>query len=587
MSYYDDSSLFVAPNGYKTSVLFAQKPMDANGQLAFTRSNSTATRVGPDGFIEKVRTNLLERSSLIVNWQTAQLTVDSTAVADPFGGTNAGRYSASGVASAYVFPFNAPSVTSGTTYTGSYYVKDVDANYVQLTFGTGGFGSVQYQNFDLTNGTKGSGAGSTSTITSVGNGWYRITLTATATATSTAGMVCVVIPSASSARLATANAGQTFEASAYQMEVGDIATDYIPTTTAAVSVGPVANIPRIDYLGGGCGKLLLEPQRTNLITFSENFDNAAWTKTNTTITANDEVSPDGYTNADKITDNANNTQHRVYQGISVTSGTSYTASIFVKNDDKGDFAINFTASGFASTQIVFNLINGTVTSGTGTIQDYGNGWYRISATAAANVTGSGLIGFNLGNGGGYVGSGQSVFIYGAQIEAASYATSYINTLAAAVTRGADACSKTGISSLIGQTEGVIFIEFEKSQSGYNYYSISDGTTNNWIFIGQDADNPDRLRAYVKAGTVTTDIFVGPVANGTYKMAMGYKNNDVVFYVNGTLRGTDTSTTIPSGLSAFALTNLPSSSSSLTNKVSQAILFKTRLSNSELASLTTL
>ena len=59
MSYYDDSSLFVAPNGYKTSVLFAQKPMDANGQLAFTRSNDTATPVGPDGLIEKVRTNLI------------------------------------------------------------------------------------------------------------------------------------------------------------------------------------------------------------------------------------------------------------------------------------------------------------------------------------------------------------------------------------------------------------------------------------------------------------------------------------------------------------------------------------------------
>jgi hypothetical protein len=201
----------------------------------------------------------------------------------------------------------------------------------------------------------------------------------------------------------------------------------------------------------------MEPQRTNLVTFSEQMDNAAWTKTNVTITANDEVSPDGYTNADKITDNANNTQHRVSQTISVTSGTSYTASIFVKNDDKGDFAINFTASGFSSTQIVFNLINGTVTSGTGTIQDYGNGWYRISATEAANVTGSGTIGFNLGNGGSYVGSSQSVFIYGAQLESsASYPTSYIPTNGTSVTRVADASFKTGISDLIGQTEGTLF-----------------------------------------------------------------------------------------------------------------------------------
>jgi hypothetical protein len=58
MSYFDDASLVMIPSGYKTSKVYSVKPTDGTGDLAFTRSNDTATRVGPDGLIEKVRTNV-------------------------------------------------------------------------------------------------------------------------------------------------------------------------------------------------------------------------------------------------------------------------------------------------------------------------------------------------------------------------------------------------------------------------------------------------------------------------------------------------------------------------------------------------
>jgi hypothetical protein len=424
-------------------------------------------------------------------------------------------------------------------------------------------------------------------LTSIGGGWYRCRVTV-------ANCFKYVLDYTKADTNTDHNAelAGTLNIWSGQVESGDIATNYIETTSAAVSVGPVNDEPRLTYdpVNPTAPSLLMEPQRTNLVTFSEQMDNAAWTKTNVTITANDEVSPDGYTNADKITDNATNTQHRVSQTISVTSGTSYTASIFVKNDDKGDFAINFTASGFSSTQIVFNLINGTVTSGTGTIQDYGNGWYRISATEAANVTGSGTIGFNLGNGGSYVGSSQSVFIYGAQLESsASYPTSYIPTNGTSVTRVADAASKTGISSLIGQTEGVLFYDFVWGgaiSATADYPIVLSGSDFN-NFVGLNTTfNSNQLLAYSGGSIVAAIAGADFVIGQRYKIALAYKANDFVYYVNGTLQGSDTSGAVPIGLANFQMVT-PFGSKSTAQNANSILFFPTRLSNATLATLTSL
>jgi hypothetical protein len=256
MSYFDDASLVMIPSGYKDQKVYSVKPIDGSGDLTFTRSNDTATRVASNGLIEKVRTNLILQSQTLDNasWDKSDATVTANTTIAPDGTLTADTITAVVIdqrvnqavtvaaSTEYTFSFFAK---KGTTVTPRYSVYDLSNNAFILT-------QVDY-----------SALVNTST-------WSRIT----ATFTTPAGCTSISIYPINAATL-----GTTFIWGC-QLETG-VATDYIATTTAAVSVGPVANLPRLDYSGGAtCPSLLLEPQRTNLALYSEQFDNAAWTKVN-------------------------------------------------------------------------------------------------------------------------------------------------------------------------------------------------------------------------------------------------------------------------------------------------------------------
>lgn len=169
---------------------------------------------------------------------------------------------------------------------------------------------------------------------------------------------------------------------------------------------------------------------------------------------------------------------------------------------------------------------------------------------------------------------------------ASYATSYIKTTSASVTRNADVISKTGISSLIGQTEGTLFWEFRNPiATGTNdYINLSDGTANNWIFIGI---NGSSFICYINTGGVNQVYITSPLSVGTHKIAIGYKNNDVVFYVDGTQVGSDTSASIPTTSRLDISAANMGGAKDTANYTNAAALWKTRLTNTQLASLTTI
>ena len=562
MSYYDDSSLFVAPNGYKTSVLFAQKPMDANGQLAFTRSNDTATRVGPDGLIEKVRTNLLLQSQTFDNASWVKLnsaTVTANTTIAPDGTLTADTLSLAAAANSSIF--QATSTISQLTF----------SVFVKVASGTKDF----RLRFDAPAAT--TSANFTATTT-----WQRFTFTATTTGI---GGVYIINDSIGTA-------GDLIIWAA-QVETGDIATDYIPTTTTAVSVGPVANLPRIDYTGGGCGKLLLEPQRTNLMLNSERI--GSWLSLAASATSNTAVSPSGYADADTATATGN-APHLIYQNLAFTSGTAYTLSVFAKANTS-DYIQLVLAGQFSATNYAnFDLSNGTITANavsTAKIENYGNGWYRcsVSATAPVSALNSQIVYLinspTAPRAQSFSASGESVYLWGGQFEAGAYVTSYIPTLAAAVTKGADNAIKTGISSLIGQTEGTLFADFE-----FNGNSDINGN----IPINIYTVNSEAYIFISNAGILFLDIVVAGVlsarisgvigAVGRKKIAFAYKANDFVGYMNGIQIGTDTSGSI-GAMGSLSVGAYKTTGYSTTGGVNQALLFKTRLSNSELASLTTL
>jgi hypothetical protein len=555
--------------------------------LTFAR-NSNATRVNSAGLIEKVRTNeILQSEDFTTTWGATSVSVTANTTANPLNGaltadtiTLSAGTTQKFLAQDFIFSGN---------FTTSVYLKAGTQQFLQLMLGTD---STPFANFDLVNGTA-SATGSTASIVAVGNGWYRCSMSFTSVIGTN--VFITAADSLATPRFQPTASTGTYIAFGYQLETNDIATPYIPTTTAAVSVGITADIPRLDYTGGGCPSLLLEPQRANLFTFSEQFNNADWYAiASPTITANVAVAPDGTMSADQINRNAGGS---INQDKSVTSGVNHTISCFIKKSTSGNsFAFVFTGDGYSSNVSVaiynFDTKAISITAGVGVVAnavEYSNGWVRFSMTSPASSTNTATFRLVPGD------DNWTTLLWGAQLEVGSYVSSYIPTLGLSVTRLADTASKTGISSLIGQTEGTLFIE-----TTYNgavntglfnrLITISNGVDNNFISVSKNASTTE---LYVYAQTAAgVQVNSNPIANtnlvGTHKIALAYKANDYVLYVDGVQRFTDTLAEVPA-CSQLNIGNIPffSGGDELGGGVNQALLFTNRLTNAELATLTSL
>ena len=205
-----------------------------------------------------------------------------------------------------------------------------------------------------------------------------------------------------------------------------------------------SNTPRLDYNPATLAAqgLLIEEQRVNLLTYSSDFDNAGWTKTNATVGANVVASPTGNADADKLIENTATSTHRVYQTVAGTTNTNpYTFSVFAKADTRTRMymAIVEGATFIRQGNAVFDLSAGTIvaatsgsggaTGGSATIQNVGNGWYRCTYTLTLGGTDTVILDdlqlVSTGTTNNYTGNGVSgLFLYGAQLEAGAFATSY-------------------------------------------------------------------------------------------------------------------------------------------------------------------
>ena len=305
------------------------------------------------------------------------------------------------------------------------------------------------------------------------------------------------------------------------------------------------NIPRLDYLNSDCPSLLLEPQRTNLNTYSESPTGK--TTQNVTLTNNNETSPNGEFTAIKVADDSVDFRHRFWaNNVSVTSGAQYTISFYVKKNSSNRYI--YLNAGILGVNGSFSLDNQSVTGSMQVFESLDNDWYRIGLTGTAPTTQSSVyfIQMQLGTtDASYIGNGSSFYFWGLQMEQGSYPTSYIkNSTAGSVTRQKDFIDGAGASSLFNSLESTFFVEiasFLNAQTSSNGIELADISGQNRITLQYDTTN-NQIRCDVRVlnsaqAIITTQSF--DVTNFN-KMAITYKLNEVKFYVNGQLISTDTS-----------------------------------------------
>jgi len=324
----------------------------------------------------------------------------------------------------------------------------------------------------------------------------------------------------------------------------------IETVTYGVSR---LNYPMIDGKVVGCPSHLLEPSRTNLIQYSEAFDNAYWAKTNSSVVSGF-ISPDGTTNAFKLVEDSANSSHGILKS-NFPQNIQRTFSLFAKKGENDRVFISDYNKFNRTIGVIFNLSNGTVEYNQDNtiyinpkIETFSNGWYRCSVTWT-NTTGLSVPYFgNAINGANvYQGDGTSgIYIFGAQLEQGSYPTSYIpTTTTSAVTRSAETANNSGDASTFNDSEGVLMAEiaYPNSTTSSNLrLAISDGTDANRILIQNVSSTSNRLQFYLISNYTTSTDFYTNLSDITSfnKIVFKYKTNDFSVWINGFEVLTDTS-----------------------------------------------
>jgi len=321
------------------------------------------------------------------------------------------------------------------------------------------------------------------------------------------------------------------------------------------------NVPRIDYTGGGCPHILSEPQRTNLIPYSEDLTDTYWNKLDglTASSLAGGLSPDGLTNSDLITIN----NGRLNKDISVSNSTAYTLTAYFKGT-------------------VGETINMDLGTSTKLITLTGL-WQResINLTTTSTFTAVNLIDNRSS------GTASTVEVWGAQLEEGSYATSYIPTSGSTVTRNQDIFTRDGIGSLINSTEGVLFLEMAAlSNDGTSRcISIFQNGSNFIKFIYSASSNRVDFVAF-SDGNVSCNI-TKVISNTTEntKFALKWKVNDFALWIDGTEVGTDLSGDAPLGMDKMYFTDEGGSGNKFFGKVKQLQVYNTALTDTQLAALT--
>ena len=575
MSTYTDASLIYYPSGYKAGKAYSLKPTDGSGDLDFTRA-SNGTRVNSAGLVEDVPWNLASYSETFNNaaWVKTRTTITANTTTAPNGTLTADTFTLTPGPGAGVYQ-----AVNGVSnnYTISVYAKYVSGDKYLYFFSPSNSQGAKVW-FDIQNGTVSNQlSGFTGTIEDAGNGWYKCSMYNTTQAV--LNYIQIQISTTNSNTTLSNNSVSYFWGA--QVNIGATAKPYFPTTDRL-------NVPRIDFTSG-CGTLLLEPQRSNLQTQSNGFL-SNWTKNDVNTSVGESTLISGETTT-LMTETATNAVHRVVSvsTASLTIGSVYTISFYAKANGTRNIGLRTGFTG-SSANIIFNPNTQTAVSVpagfTTNITAANDGYYRYSITATAGAA-SDLISVVMFDGTSlvYTGTTESIYISAIQTEVGSFSTSYIPTLGTAVTRTQDSASKSGISSLIGQTEGTIFLDTKYLSAGatssprwFKVFGVSDE-------IGLAINGVNSVRAIING--ISDTITTAPKTDLGVKIAFAYNGTGVVLFINGVEYALPFGgSQIMSSLDSI-LFDAGANPQFQQADVNSFMVFKTRLSDTELAALTTL
>ena len=527
MNALEAASLVMIPSGYENGTLGSLKPTDGSGDFTFSRgSDISATRVNEDGYIEKGYENTLLGSN---DWAQSDSQYEITGGEVGYDGTN-DAWLVNKLAAAY---FSKDALVLAGVMTISFFAKAGSLDRIFVFIGG------DAARFDLTNATAVTAGGNPVSqnieLVSGTTDWYRCSIVINKTSTQN----FLIKPQNSSNQDVTG----TIYIQDAMLNQGMVSYPYVETTTSPVAGGILEDMPRLDYTDSSCPALLLEPQRTNLLPYSEYFD--GWSQTGTTLTTNttETLSPEGLYNASKLV--GNGTSGVIKSGIAKTG--SVAVSVYLKS-----------VSG--SVNVTFKDPYGGLSN---QVKSVTTEWQRFDFIGDNGASFAGFWVDDIPTSG--------IYMWGAQLEQdATYPTSYIPTYGTSQTRLAE----NATNSVANTTSRTYFLDGKR---------LADEGVGNTSPVYYPNDNlkitfwtNNRFRFRFGGAINSYYTLVGD----DFKIAISYNGTDSKIFVNGVYWMTQ---------SSFNLGNISALSISGNEGISynQLLLFPTALSDDECIELTTI
>jgi hypothetical protein len=570
--------------GYNSTALSSRTP---DSLLTYT-SPSPKLVYGDDGVLGYAPHNLLTYSEQFDNaaWTKSNNTVTANQVAGPDGAVTADLVVPTATSGGHLV-FQHPS-TGAVTHTLSMYYKP--AGYAKVALRESAV-SGQYASFNCT----GSGsiiekhASAAATITALADGWYKLTLSPSIETANQGFSIYIFDDSyASGAPPAYSYSGDTVKGGyvvGAQLNRSSSALTYIPTTTAAVYSLPIDHNPTtFEPLG-----VLIEEQRTNLLTYSDQFDNAAWTKANATITANQLAAPDGALTADLMTNVVGNNR---MTATATTSAIAYCYSQFFKKGNHSAVCLQAYSSVSALIgSIDYDFDTDTLTDAVGTSERklLPDGWVRVTLKFTA-ADASTVLWTRIGTAASSGVDGATGYVWGAQLEAGAFPTSYIPTVASQVTRAADQVSIPTSAFAYSATEGTLVAGFVPVSAVITAGSARVASI--MASAGPNADHFYLRTSNTAMGVVTAaNVQVAVLDGGTLtasslnKFAMAFAANDFAMSLDGGAVATDVGGDMPTGIDILYVGTY-NTANHLNGHIKRLTYFPTRKTDAELQALST-